>query len=190
MKEILFKFLSNISTLPDNDKLIIVNSFQARELLKNDLWIKQGNVSKDFAFVCKGILRIYHETDGEEITLQFVFPTTFAASLSGLAYNMPSQWNIQAFTNCSLLVINRDRHHEIMYKYSDALNIYESLFLKAFSSLENRILSFLHLNAEQRFQKLFSEQPEIFNLVPLKHIASSLGITAETLSRLRKKQLL
>ena len=76
-----------------------------------------------------------------------------------------------------------------MFKYAKALSVYENQFLKAFSSLENRILSFLHLNAEQRFQKLFSEQPEIFNLVPLKHIASSLGITAETLSRLRKKQL-
>jgi CRP/FNR family transcriptional regulator, anaerobic regulatory protein len=190
MKDILLKYLSDFSTLSDNDKLIIVDAFQEKKLSKNDFLVKQGDISKDFSFVCEGILRIYHEVDGEEITLQFLLPKSFAASLSSLAFNMPGQWNIQAITNCKLLYIDRDVHHEIMSKYAKALNIYESQFLKAFSNLENRILSFLHLNAEQRFQKLFSEQPQIFNLVPLKHIASSLGITAETLSRLRKKQFI
>jgi len=190
MKEKLLKYLADFSTLTVNDILIIVDSFQEKELSKNDFLIKQGDISKDFFFVCEGILRIYHEADEEEITLQFVFPISFAASLSSLAFNMPSQWNMQAITNCKLLYTDRDVHHEIMSKYANALNIYESQFLKAFSNLENRLLSFLHLNAEQRFQKLFSEQPQIFNLVPLKYIASSLGITAETLSRLRKKQFM
>jgi CRP-like cAMP-binding protein len=188
MKEILLKYLSDHSKLPDNELVLLANSFREKHLSKNDFWIKQGKVSKDFAFVCDGIHRIYNETNGNEITFQFVFPLTFVASISGIAANMPSQWNMQAFTRCNLLVIDRDRHHELMIKYPEALNIFESQFLKAFSTLENKILTFLNLNAEQRFQKLFSEQPEIFNLVPLKHIASSLGITAETLSRLRKKQ--
>ena len=190
MKERLLKYLSDFSTLPDNDKLILVDSFQEKELSKNDFLIKQGDISKDFSFVCEGILRIYREVDGEEITLQFVFPMSFAASLSSLAFNMPSQWNMRAITKSKLLCIDRDIHHEIMSKYANALNTYESQILKAFSNLENRLLSFLHLNAEQRFQKLFSEQPQIFNIVPLKYIASSLGITAETLSRLRKKQFM
>jgi len=188
MKETLIKYLSDISSLPDNDKLIIVDCFQEKEISKNDFWIKQGEVSNEFAFVCDGILRVFHEFDGEEITLQFVFPRSFAASLSSLAYNMPSQWNMQALTDCKLLLIEREKHHETMFKYAKALSVYENQFLKAFVNMESRLLSFLHLSAEQRFQKLFYEQPEIFNLVPLKHIASSLGITAETLSRLRKKQ--
>ncbi|NJK84694.1 MAG: hypothetical protein HC906_00605 [Bacteroidales bacterium] len=105
-----------------------------------------------------------------------------------MANKVPGQLNFQAFTDCDLLIIDREKHHEKMIQCENALSLYEDQLFKAIINMESRLLSFLHLTAEQRFHKLFSEQPEIFNLVPLKHIASSLGITAETLSRLRKKQ--
>ncbi|NJK84693.1 MAG: hypothetical protein HC906_00600 [Bacteroidales bacterium] len=73
MKEILIKYLTDHSLLPHDDVLIIAESFREKRISKNNLWIKQGEVSNDFAFVCNGILRVYHESEAEEITLQFIF---------------------------------------------------------------------------------------------------------------------
>ena len=74
-------------------------------------------------------------------------------------------------------------------KYKNWLEIDNIQLLLAYTDLEYKLFSQFHLSAEQRFNKLFSERPEIFNQVPLKYIASSLGITPETLSRLRKNHL-
>lgn len=189
MKEVLLKYLSNHSSLTKEEKKSILDSFTEKSISKNDFWIRQNETCQDVAFVCEGILRVFHEVNADEITLQFVFPESFAASLSSLAYNRPGSFSYQALTDCELLIIRKDSFHDIMFRYAKKFNVQDNHFLKSYTDLESRLLSQLHLSAEERFNQLFSGHPEIFNLVPLKHIATSLGMTPETLSRLRKKHL-
>jgi CRP/FNR family transcriptional regulator, anaerobic regulatory protein len=141
------------------------------------------------AFVDSGILRIINKLDDSTTTMQLVFKDMFVTSLTSYVHQIPSIWTIEAITDCELLVIDRVNHYKLLNEYKSWLEIDNILLIKAYTDLEYRIFSQFHLSSEQRFRKLFNERPEIFNQVPLKHIASYLGITPETLSRLRKKHL-
>ncbi len=114
----------------------------------------------------------------------FIFKNSFITALQSFAYQIPNLWNIQALTDCSLLIIDRGNHLKLINEFKNWLEVENLQLLMAYAELETIFFSQLHLSAEQRFNKLFSERPEIFKQVPLKYIASSLGITPETLSRL------
>lgn len=187
MKEQLYTYLGSKSKLTHEEKEQICALYREKSIKKNELWIKQEKRNNDIAFVCSGILRVFHEYDGDEVTIQFVTPNSFAIPFSSFQNESKSLLNYQALSDCELLVVDKDVHHKTMFKHAEAFDLTSNYYLNAYRILESKLLSFLHLDAEQRFQQLFSEQPQIFNLVPLKHIASSLGMAPETLSRLRKK---
>lgn len=187
MKSILIDYLTNHSKLSPSEITDIVSHFTERKLDKNESWISTGEISSKIGFVSEGILRLYNEVDAEEVTLQFIFENSFFASLTSLVYQMPSRWSIQAITPCTIVEIEREAHFALIDKYKHWLEIDNVQLMMAYTSLENRMYNQLHLDAEQRLQQLLNEHPAIFNQVPLKYIASSIGITPETLSRLRKK---
>jgi CRP-like cAMP-binding protein len=107
--------------------------------------------------------------------------------LASFVFSQPSRWNIQALTDCELYVIDSNDYQnlgEIVPKWLEL----EKLFIaKCFTILEDRVLQHLAMSAEERYNQLFQFNKELFNIVPLQYLASMLGITPETLSRLRKK---
>ena len=125
MQDILFKYLSNSSNLTDKDKWRIINIYREKELLKNEFLFKQGEVSNDFFFICEGILRLYRKVEDEEVTLQFIFPSSFMASISSMIYGKPSKFNVQALTNCKLLYVNHDIHHKLVVNNTSIFSFYE-----------------------------------------------------------------
>ena len=189
MKEILEQYLINNSHLSAKERDVILDSFRDLKIKKNEFWIKKGEICEHLAFVNDGILRIINEVNEIESTVQLVLNNSFVTSLTSFAYQTPSVWSIQAITDCELLVIDRDNHFKLVSEYKNWLEFDNAHLLHAYTELEYKLFSQFHLSSERRFRQLFSERPEIFNQVPLKYIASSLGITPETLSRLRKKHL-
>jgi CRP-like cAMP-binding protein len=187
MKENFDKYLKENSKLTPTERETILDSFQHLAINKNDYWIRNGEICKYLAFIQNGILRMFNEIDGEEITFEFVFKNSFSTSLTSFVYQQPSSWGIQALTDCDLLIIDRENHFELINRFKNWLEIDNIQLLLAYTNLESRMLKQIQKNAEERFIELFLKQPEIFNIVPLKYIASFLGITPETLSRLRKK---
>lgn len=166
----------------------ITNAFQPVSLAKNEQWLNKSDICKHIGFVSDGILRVFGEFDSEEITFGFVFKSDFCTSLTSFVNELPSRFTIQAVTNCQLLVINRDDHFDLIHKYKNWLEVNNQLLLKAYLVLEDRMLSNIHLNSQQRYAKLFNEQPEIFNQVPVKHLASTLGIKPGDLSNYRNQK--
>ena len=189
MKESLNKYLTNNSHLTADERELILDNFSELKIRRNNYWVKKGECCRQLAFIDSGILRITNEINEVESTVQLVFENSFCTSLTSFAYQTKSEWSIQALTDCTLFVINRDIHFKLIDQYKNWLEIDNLLLLLAYTDLEYRLFSQHNLTAEQRFNKLFSEKPSIFNQIPLKFIASALGITPETLSRLRKKQL-
>lgn len=189
MKKSLNKYLIDNSHLADVERETILDNFSELRVPKNSYWIEKGECCKQLAFIDRGIMRITNEMNEVESTVQLVFENSFITSLTSFAYQTKSQWSIQALTDSILFVIDREAHFKLIDKFKNWLEIDNMLLLLAYTDLENKLFSQHNLSAEQRFNKLFTEKPEIFNQIPLKVIASSIGITPETLSRLRKKQI-
>lgn len=101
--------------------------------------------------------------------------------------DLAARWNIQALSDCELYVIDSDDYQkigEVVTKWAEL----EKLFLaKCFTILEDRVLQHLSLSAEERYQQLFDFNSELFNQVPLQYLASMLGMTPETFSRIRNR---
>ena len=161
--------------------------FKPIEIKKGGFFLEQGQYSRQLGFVEKGILREFLYVNGKEIIKWFSTPGYFAVDLSSFLNKELAKVNYQAQTDTKLLVISREDYDKIGQKIPKWDKL-EKLFLaKCFSVLENRVISHLAMNAEERYKQLFDFQPMLFNQVPLNYIASMLGMTPETLSRIRHK---
>jgi len=166
----------------------INNFFQIKKIKKGDYFLKEGQYVKQLGFVEQGILREYLFVNDKEVTKWFSTSGYFAVDLSGFLFDQKSKVNYQAITDVELLVISKEHYNNISTKISRWDKLEKMFLAKCFTVLENRIISHLALSAEERYNQLFTFNPSLFNEVPLNQLASMLGMTAETLSRIRKKQ--
>lgn len=167
---------------------LIGSLFQPEILNKGAYYVKSGRVCDKLSFVKEGVIRIYAHAHEREITQWISTKGYFVTDLSGLIFKTPARWNIQALTDTELYTINHDDYKNIG-NLLPAWHELEKLFIaKCFIMLENRIFHHLSLTAEERYDRLFENTPELLNLVPLNYLASMLGMTPETFSRIRRKK--
>ena len=167
----------------------IATFFKPNEITKGTYFVKEGAYCNQLSFVREGYLRTYIETEHKDITQWITSPQYFVTELSSFLFRVPSRWNIQALTDCTMFTISESDYHQLG-RHIPKWHQIEKLFMaKCFTMMEDRIMSFLSMPAQERFQMLFNSQPELFNQVPLQYLASMIGMTPETFSRLRKKML-
>jgi len=169
----------------------VTDLFVERELKRNDYLIKMNQYSVGLSFIKSGYLRVFAPNgNGEkEITQWICTPGAFASELSTLVFGSPSRFHVQALTDCQLYTISKENYDKIG-DLVDGWHELEKLFIaKCFITLENRVFQQLSMTAEEKFMQLFNQAPEIFNQVPLQYLASMMGMTPETLSRIRKKMI-
>jgi CRP-like cAMP-binding protein len=182
-------YIKSSVSLSPNDLETISSFFKPASLSKGDYFGKKGKFCDKLSFVQTGYLRIFVEADDREVTQWISGPGYFITDLSSFIFNTPGRWHIQALTDCTLSEINRTDYELLSKKLPAWKEVDRLLIVKCFGMMEERILNHLYMSTEERFQHLMKTQPELFNLVPLQYLASMLGMTPETLSRLRKKQL-
>ncbi len=166
----------------------IKDFFKPKVILEGDYFLQEGRYVKLMGFVEKGILREFLYVNDKEITKWFSTSGYFAVDLSGFLFEQKSKVNYQAMTDVEMLAISKEDYNKISTRVARWDKLEKMFLAKCFTVLENRVVSHLALNAEERYNQLFSFNPSLFNEVPLNQIASMLGMTAETLSQIRKKQ--
>lgn len=172
----------------DKDELIhISSSFKPLSLKRGDYFLKTGHYSDRLGFVQSGIIREFVFIEDKEITKWISTKGYFVVDLSSFIFQQTARWNIQALTDCELFVIDRKEYQKIGQLIPSWIELEKFFIAKCFAVLEDRILQHLSLSAEERYKQLFAFNKELFNQVPLQYLASMLGMTPETLSRLRKK---
>lgn len=171
-----------------NDALAkICSFFTLVTLKKGDYFLKTGRQSDRLGFIQSGIVREFVFVNDREVTKWISTKGYFVVDLSGFFFHQPSRWYIQALSDCEIYVIDKDKYKQIGHVVPQWSEL-ETLFIaKCFSVLEDRLVILLSMSAEERYNQLFNFNKELFKLVPLQYLASMLGITPETLSRLRKK---
>ncbi len=174
-----------------NDELYRVSEFfKPATLKKNEYFLKSGRYSDRLGFVQSGIIREFVLVNEKEVTKWISTNGYFVVDLSSFVFQQTARWNIQALTDCELFVIHQKDYQQIGKAIPRWAELEKLFIAKCFTVLEDRVLTHLSMTAEERYNQLFKFNKELFNQVPLQYLASMLGMTPETLSRLRKKAAL
>ncbi len=174
--------------MPVNVLEAISGHFKPQKMKVGDCFTQPGRICKKMAFIQDGVLRMYNYAEGKEITLWIGTKNRFITDLSSFIQQSTSRWFIEAVVPSVLLTITREEHYKLINEYHEWIEFDNRLLSSAYTIIEDRMFSHLYMSAEERFNRLFETQPELFNIVPLKQIASMLAMTPETLSRLRAKR--
>lgn len=174
----------------DSQELSVIQSyFKEEQLRKNEIFTNSGEICKKLSIVKSGILRVFAlSEDGREITQWLSKKDFFVTDVMGFFFNQPNRWTIQAFTEVELLTISKTDYLKLCQEFPKWIQIEKQFIIKCFAMMEDRIFSHLSMTAEERYNQYFEQNKELFHQVPLQYIASVLGMTPETFSRIRKRQ--
>lgn len=190
MSELELYIKNHFGLLPVDEISTIASLFKKSTLKKGDYYLQTGKRCDRLGFVQAGYLRTYALKEDKEITQWISSKGYFSCDLASFIFESPSRWNIQALTDCELYQISKSDYQKIASLVKHWPSIEKLFLVRCFTILEDRIFSHLSMNADERYQQFFDFNSEMFNQVPLQYIASMLGMTAETFSRIRKKQIL
>lgn len=181
---------SYFGIVQQSDLQKISNLFTLTSYKKGDYFLKTGSQSNEMSFVQTGLLRVYAITNKKEVTQWISTKGFFITDLSSFVFETPTNWNIQALVDTELYTISRKNYNKIATLIPEWTHLEKLFIVSCFKMMEDRIFRHLSMTAEERYTWFFENNKELFNLVPLQYIASLLGMTPETFSRIRKKQLL
>ncbi len=161
--------------------------FKPEVVEKGSYFLKTGKPCNKLSFIESGILRVFVNLPDREVTQWIGTAGYFMTDLRGFMFRETSRFDIRALTETHLFTIDYEAYLT-MGRLVPKWHEFEKLFMgKCFVMMENRILDLISMTAEERYQKFFSENRELFNQVPLQYLASMLGMTPETFSRIRRK---
>jgi len=187
MFEQFFSFASNLVHFTNQEKQLIQNAFTFRQVPKKFKLAEEGKIAREVYFINKGLLRLYYTKDGEDITAFIFKEHLFASSYDSFLRKVPSIQTLETLEDADLLVINYDEMQRL-YELVPAMNILtrkiaEQRFINAQMILSSYILD----SPEERYRKFEAAHGDLLLRVPHYMIASFLGITPVSLSRIRKR---
>jgi len=170
------------------DAHTIAHFFTVKHLAKNEYFVTEGKISLQIGFLETGLLHYYSLTEkGEERTTYISLPSTFVASLLSYLSEIPARENIRTLSPSTLWVIDKK---DVIYLQSTLpafKDFYVQLLEWQICCIDKGKFDLITLTAEERYEKLLNEEPELLQQAPLQYIASMMGITPRHLSRLRGK---
>ena len=166
---------------------LIVSLFSEHKIKKGEFLLKSGKQCDKLCFIKTGLVRIYVSMEDREVTQWISTKGYFVTDLASLIFDTPARWTIQALSDAELFMITKEDYQKIGERLPQWHQL-EKLFLaRCFTIMEDRIFTHLSMTADERYHHFFEHNKELFNQVPLQYIASMLGMTPETFSRIRSK---
>lgn len=188
MFEVLFQKFDEKIELTEEEKQLCKSFFIPKKLRKRQYLLQEGDVSKYVAFVEKGMLRSYTIDDkGSEHIMQFAFEGWWIGDHYSFLTAEPSVYNIDALEDSELLLLSRGAEEQLLQKIPKFERYFRLLLQNNVIATQRRLIGSLSKTAEKRYTDLISSCPTIPQRVPQHMMASFLGITPETLSRIRKQ---
>lgn len=183
----LFKYFQSVGFL-EEAAIKISAAFSPGVLNKGEYFVETEKVSKTLAFLESGQLQYYSiDANGEERTTYISLPNTFVASLLSFLNEVPARENIRALTHAKIWTISKDDLTQLKNEVPRFKDFYISILEWQICCIDKGKFDLITLSAEERYDKLLREDPDLLQQVPLQYIASMLGMTPRHLSRLRAK---
>jgi len=172
------------------DLLFLIQKYNLEEITipAKTVLLQEGDISKFIYFVKSGCLRMYTNHNGNEITTQFFFEGKGVASMESLLTGQPSEFTMESLEPCTLYVMGKEQFLKLTEEDTDFKNWFSQLLLDRFFYYSKHLLSYLKNKPQERYNELLAKHPHILQRVPQHHIASYLGITPVSLSRIRNRK--
>lgn len=184
----LINFLQSIVPISTEDCNVALQYFKNIKLQKGDFFLQHNKVCHEVAFITKGTLRVfYHNKEGEEVTSCFCSSLCFSTSYKSFISQQPSLLAIEALDDVELLVINREHLYMLYESYPIWQKIGRILAENEYLNMEKYASILNTESAKEKYLRLINEQPGVLQLASLEDIASYLGVTRRTLSRIRNE---
>lgn len=153
---------------------------------KGSILIQEGATSNRFYYLKKGLLRGWTNNDGKEVTFQFLFEDHVFCSAESFFYNTPCSYSIETIEDSLLLSVDKTQM-DVLQKDPVFLHLFNQYLISRVAAYQQLLISRVRDKPEARYKKLLQENPEMLLRIPQHYIASYLGITPVSLSRIRNR---
>lgn len=187
MKDALIHFISQFDKFTHEEINAIVENTQLENFKKGTTILREGQICTKCFFVVKGSLRQYQIINGEEKTTAFFFEGDAAVLYSSYLEKKPSKYYLSTVENSILTTGTRVTETELHKKHPKLENLISTLMPLDYDKSQEHIELLTNYNPEERYQNILKTKPQIINRIPLHFIASYIGVTPESLSRIRKR---
>lgn len=191
MSEIFKKYFQKVlPDLTDEKFNLIAEKSKLITLPRKEMICRQGDICNLKIFVAKGLLRNYSTSeDGSEHILQFVNEMSWTTDPESFYTNTPSKLNIETLEPSEIFIFNLNDFHQLREEIPTLSIFIEELLTKKTMEINNRLLVNISSTPEDKYLHFIKNHPDLLNRVPLHMIASYLGMSRETLSRVRRQIL-
>lgn len=182
------QLISVLGDIPAEKAEHLASFFEPKIYPKHYFLLRENEVANEYCLLGSGLFRSWTEnTEGEEVTLSFFTPQQIVAEPWSFFTRVPSRENIQAMTDSEGWSISYEQVQTAFHALPEFREFGRRLLLGAYSRLKERMLSAVHQTAEERYKNLLKQEPDIFQHAQLRQVASFLGVTDSSLSRIRKE---
>lgn len=180
-------YLSEVLNIPIKEVSKCGNFYTEKTYPKGTLLLSEGEICKHLLFVEEGLLKMYSiDKNGKEHIIQFAPERWIISDRNSLYFNEKSKYYIEAIEPTKVILLQNDFFNNIKKEYPNAAEDIELLLQKHIRNLQNRVHSLMAESAEERYLQFIKMYPNVLLRVPQWMVASYLGITPESLSRVRK----
>jgi CRP-like cAMP-binding protein len=183
----LINYLLLFGNLNQQQVEMILSKCVQHELKRDEFYQEAGRTPKEFAFLVQGVLRVsYFNNKSDDITKYFLDENHFVVDLDSYNQKKPSPEYIQAVTDCTYVTLSRQAMEDLSITITTWDEIVNKIISKALVEKVSKISVMMAEDATERYLNFFNRFPKLANRIPLAHLASYLGITQSSLSRIRR----
>lgn len=181
------KFIENITPINNSDWHFFSSKLKKVKIKKKTVLLEVGKTERHLSFISKGVVRLYIPRVENDLTFGFVFENEFVSAYDAFLTQLPSEYQIETLTETELWRISYKDLNKVYKNTTNGNIIGRKMAENMFLLKSKRELSLLSKTVQERYLDLFSDRPKLLQEIPLKYVASYIGVTPQALSRIRKR---